>query len=117
METSFYYLKYIYQAKKIIIGSLSDVGHIYHPSRTKRMDHIYEEIIAGSCKKMKFVLHIDRCCTAPTPCKRNVNMLHTPCRHGRRVISPCQSLTGFHGNFYIYLTISENDVFFVRIGF
>ena len=41
---------------------------------------------------MKFVRHIDRCCAAPTPCKRNVNMLHTPCRHGRRVISPCQSL-------------------------
>ena len=56
------------------------------------MDHIYEEIIAGSCKKMKFVRHIDRRCAAPTPCKRNVNMLHTPCNHGRRVISPCQSL-------------------------
>lgn len=69
-----------------------DVGHIYHPSRTKRMDHIYEEIIAGSCKKMKFVQHNDRRCAAPTPCKRNVNMLHTPCRHGRRVVSPCQSL-------------------------
>lgn len=90
---SFYDRIYIFITnKKIIVGSLSDVGHIYHPSRTKRMDHIYEEIIAGSCKKMKFVQHNDRRCAAPTPCKRNVNMLHTPCRHGRRVVSPCQSL-------------------------
>lgn len=92
METSFYYLKYIYHTKNLIVGTLPDVGHTYHPSRTKRMDHIYEEIIAGSCKKMKFVLHNDRLCAAPTPCKRNVNMLHTPCSHGRRVVSPCQSL-------------------------
>ncbi|CAG2190156.1 unnamed protein product [Mytilus edulis] len=45
------------------------------------MDHVYEEIIAGSCKKMKFVRHAkDNDESKPTPCKRNKNMVYTPCK-------------------------------------
>lgn len=58
-----------------------DVGHIYKTSIRKKMDHVYEEIIAGSCKKMKFVRHAkDNDESKPTPCKRNKNMVYTPCK-------------------------------------
>ncbi|XP_052093008.1 uncharacterized protein LOC127729311 [Mytilus californianus] len=63
-----------------MLSAEKDVGHIYRTSIRKKMDHVYEEIIAGSCKKMKFVRHTkDNDETKPTPCKRNKNMVFTPC--------------------------------------